>query len=515
MHGNPRLPGLLALLAFVAPGLLPAQGAAPAGEPARLRPLLQHGAEHLEREDPLQAWQAFREALRTAPDDPDARLGRARVHLLLGAGALAVDDARAVLQQQPGRADAMAAEVRGLIRDRRFDEAVATAERCVLRLAAPGAELCAARASALFRILRIDAAAEGYQRVLALDPQHGEAHLRLGSGLLPPRAVTVGPALETAVAAARRGELTTAADHLLALLQQEPGNPVAHRLLGEVLWHLRAAASMASQDPAFARLRELLPRPDVRHLPVDEFIPGYAQLAPHRRLVVDRTMALFGSHLPRLLAMGSRHDLLQETERTTDAGARAGLRGQRTHDGRVWDDVRGIGGLRAATGIEALDEAAALGFDTLAHEVAHQVHFYGLGQVQRARIRELYRKAQAEDRWLDHYAATNEAEYFGQGVEAFAALGKRPGGETTHGHTRFELYRVDPALHDLIASLVDQDPLRDAAVRDELLAAAAAVALRCGRFDDAAVAVAMMAAGPAQEEWRLRCAAAAAAWRGG
>ena len=214
---------------------------------------------------------------------------------------------------------------------------------------------------------------------------------------------------------------------------------------------------------------------------------GYAELDRDRRAVVDAAVALFASRLPKLVAVGATHDLLHELDRTTDAEARANLRGRRTFDGRVWDDVRGIGGLTAATGIEALDEAMQFGFDTLAHEVAHQVHFYAMNQVQRVQIKTLYRRALDGNHCLDFYAASNEAEYFGQGVEAFRSLAKRPGSETTHGHTRFELFRVDRALHDFIAGLVDFDPLRGAN-RDELLRAAHAVALRVGRLDDARTA---------------------------
>ena len=59
-----------------------------------------------------------------------------------------------------------------------------------------------------------------------------------------------------------------------------------------------------------------------------------------------------------------------------------------------------------------------------------------------------------------------------RGVEAFLSLVKRPTLEATHGHTRFELLRVDPELHDLIAGLIAGDPLapdRDPAAREELL----------------------------------------------
>ena len=243
-------------------------------------------------------------------------------------------------------------------------------------------------------------------------------------------------------------------------------------------------------------------------------MPADRHLDGERREVVDRAMQLFGSRLARLIAIGGRHDLLLETDRTTDAEGRAMLKGKRTFDGRVWDDVRGIGGLSAATGIEALDEAAQFGFDTLAHELAHQVHYFALRPVDRAKITELYKKARREGRCLDYYAASDEAEYFGQGVEAFHSLGKRPGGETTHGPTRFELLRVDPDLHGFVAEVVDQDPLAGPR-RIELLLAAIDVALRCGRPDDAVQAAEMLPAGAERDEARARAAAAlqaAAAW---
>jgi hypothetical protein len=175
--------------------------------------------------------------------------------------------------------------------------------------------------------------------------------------------------------------------------------------------------------------------------------------------------------------------------------------------------VRGVGGLVAATGIEALDEAASFGFDTFAHEVAHQVHFFAFTPLQRARIRALYKQAMAQNRCLDFYAASNEAEYFGQGVEAFVSLAKRPGAETTHGHTRFELLRLDPDLHTFVAELVDHDPLAAPGRREHVLAAAIAVALRCGRLDDAETALSMMMPGPRRDELRQAWVAAARQFR--
>lgn len=479
---------------------------APAGDVRPASALLREGRDRLDIEDPCGAWQAFRRAAVLDGEAAAARIGLGATHLMLGQSAFALAWADAALAVDRAAQDAMALAVRARIRARRFDEAVDAAAAFVAAAGvAPTAELLAAQASALFRVQRIDDAAGAYAAVLAVDPLHAEAHLRLGSGLLDGSPCAVPPQLVAAVTANARGDRAAAIAALRAALAAAPRHPIAHRLLGETLFTQKAASAMASNDPAFAVLAASRATPDVRGLPLADFVPGYASLSPARRLVVDRTAAMFARQLPKLVAVGGRHDLLVELERTTDAAARANLRGKRTFDGRVWDDVRGVGGMQAATGIEALDEAHGFGFDTFAHEVAHQAHYYAFTPVQRARIRALYQRALAEGRCLDFYAATNEAEYFSQGVEAFASLAKRPGGETTHGHTRFELWRVDRDLHDFVAGVVAYDPLAVHGERERLLAAACAVALRVGRPQDAVVAAGMMAGGEARDGW-LRAA---------
>ncbi len=487
---------VVALLLVTA--LAPAQAPAPPGASVPHLHWLREGEARLQREDPLLAWQAFERALAEGAASAACQLGLGRVHLMLGRAAAAERHATAALLADPDNQSGMALRVLAQIRAREFDAAARTAGQFVLRVDDPGAELLAARGSALFRVQRTDEAATTYQVVVGLDRDHAEAHLRLGSGLLPPTEVHIGEDLRAAVAAARSGELRRCITTLQRVVQQQPGNPVAHRLLGEALFNQRFATSMAATDEAFRDLAAVLPKPAVRELPIADFVRGYAELDRTRAAVVDGAVALFASRLPKLIAVGGSHDLLRELDRTTDAPARASLRGRRTFDGRVWDDVRGIGGLTAATGIEALDESAQFGFDTLAHELAHQVHFFAFSPLQRARIKALYNRALQEDTCLDYYAASNEAEYFGQGVEAFRSLAKRPGGETTHGHTRFELYRVDRALHDFIAGLIDFDPL-SGKERPAVLRAAHAVALRCGRPADAVTAAQMMDDGPERD----------------
>ena len=490
-------------------GLAIAQQPARPAAAATIGDLRAQGHRALHREDPSHAGLTFRAVCARAGPVADGLVGLGRAHLLLGRSRTALAYAEAALTANAARQDAMTLAVRARVQGRQFDYALDTATGFVEACPVPTADLLAAQASALFRVRRIDDAAATYRLVLLLDDTHAEAHLRLGSGLSRPRTVLIGAEVERAVASMAAGDLDSAIRALTESLAADTGNPVLHRLLGEALFQRRAKESMAGDDPVFVRLRDSLPELAVDRRKLVEFIPAYAGLSPLRRSTVERAVGLFAAQLDKLLAIGARHDLLLETDRTTDAESRSLLRGKRTFDGRVWDDVRGIGGLRAATGIESLDEAAQFGFNTLVHEIAHQVHYYAVPHGERVKIRKLYTDGVSGGRCLDYYAASNEAEYFGQGVEAFASFGKRPGGETTHGHTRFELLRRDPALHEFIAGIVDRDPLAGPE-RRQILLAAFNVALRCGRPQDAVVAAGLLSRGP---ERRARQALAQAAWR--
>lgn len=462
-----------------------------AGAPA-IEQALEEARALLKREDPVSALSSWQRLATWLPRDARVLTGLGRTHLTLGRAQLALVYAEAALAVAPRSAQAHSLRIDALLRARHFERALALAREAVRNADTQDAALLASLASALFRMQQNDEAAAVYRRVLQIEPRHAEAHLRLGSGLMPPAELEIPLALREAVAAGLEHDRKKAQVLLTDVLGRQPDHAVAHRLLGESLLEEQAASTMAFAAPEFRSLVATLPRANLTGLPVELFLPGHAQLDPERAAVAGRSLMLFSGYLDRLVAMGGRHDLLAELERTTDAPSRRSLRGKRTFDGRVWDDVRGMGGLQAATGIEALDEASGFGFDTLAHEMAHQVHLYVFSQLERRKVRDLYRSALENGRCLDYYAASNEAEYFAQGVEAFACLAKRPGRESTHGHTRFELLRVDPELHEFVKRVVSTDVLRDEVRRNTVLAAAIAAALRSGRASDAVIAAGLM-----------------------
>ncbi|MGB3966531.1 MAG: tetratricopeptide repeat protein, partial [Planctomycetota bacterium] len=278
MHLRPATSSRLAWLAFgiaAIAGAAAAQAPAPLadGSPAAAR--LRHGRDLLEHEDPVGAWDAYRAAVAQGADPVECAVGLGRTHLMLARSEFAIAYAEATLREAPGNQEAMALCVRGLIRARQFDEAVARANTFARRTGDAGADLLAARASALFRVQRIDEAATNYRRVVGLDPLHAEGHLRLGSGLLAPATIAIDDDLVLVVAALGQGDRRAAIERLQAVLARAPEHAIAHRLLGETLFAERAAASMAAGDPAFAALAAAVPVPDVRGLPVREFVPGY------------------------------------------------------------------------------------------------------------------------------------------------------------------------------------------------------------------------------------------------
>ncbi len=138
----------------------------------------------------------------------------------------------------------------------------------------------------------------------------------------------------------------------------------------------------------------------------------------------------------------------------TDLPEFASLRGKRTFDGRLWDDVRGVGGTptpdgRIAVGVPE-ENLTQLPSDTYpgnysvaVHELAHVIHSEALGVAEKVHIDDAYaaRKA-AGGPWTEQYGSTNSHEYFAQGTNAY--FGRNQGmGE----NGRPWLQKNDPALY--------------------------------------------------------------------
>jgi tetratricopeptide (TPR) repeat protein len=184
-----------------------------------------------------------------------------------------------------------------------------------------------------------------------------------------------------------------------------------------------------------------------------EIFPNYKSLSRRQQVVIDRAVEPLAFFLPELARKGAKHYLIAFDERATDIRGVDSIENERTTDGRYYASIRGVGGRITVSGLEYIGLAARAGFNTIAHEFAHQVHMTAMDKGLVKTIRRLYETAVRENRVLDYYAATDEYEYFAQGYEAFIADVKRPATGATSRHTKRELLERDPELFRFIEAL--------------------------------------------------------------
>lgn len=155
-----------------------------------------------------------------------------------------------------------------------------------------------------------------------------------------------------------------------------------------------------------------------------------------------------------LILKKATHYIVPLYEKSTDYYLGVSLKGKKTFDNRLWDDVRGRGGLDSVTGIEDLLEAYHKGFNTLAHEFAHQIHQFAISEKDKSTILELYMKAKKNNKFMDYYSESNEYEYFAQGVEAYISNQGKNTLKDTSKNTRQLLFDTDKDLYFFIENLL-------------------------------------------------------------
>jgi alpha-glucosidase len=190
---------------------------------------------------------------------------------------------------------------------------------------------------------------------------------------------------------------------------------------------------------------------------VQEFIPNFSilELSDTEQKVILQTLERFKKFKENFLSRGFRHYVMPEYTKLTDLPTFAHLRKQKTFNGRLWDEVRGIGGCDAATGIEAIRNIAKGGYNAFAHELAHQLHQILPNGFRNPTVLRLYYRAIENGLVLDDYAAANVMEYFAQGVEAFFSIEKNEESQKQkyHCHIRRELRQRDKALFKYLERL--------------------------------------------------------------
>lgn len=209
----------------------------------------------------------------------------------------------------------------------------------------------------------------------------------------------------------------------------------------------RAFASRAAIEPHYIR----------------DVFTNYENLDKDLQKILCISVEPLKNYLKALKIAGATFYLTPFHKFLWEAPYNQGLRGQRTFDLRLWDDVKGNGGFHATSGEDWERDVKYLRFNVVAHEFAHQVHPF-LSKKHREEIKWLFLKAKKERKTLDFYADFNEWEYFAVGVEAYVSEEKLADQKIEYGHTRKELLEKDPDLYYFIESLGNLDSYEESEI---------------------------------------------------
>jgi tetratricopeptide (TPR) repeat protein len=459
--------------------------------PASPEVLIEYGSVYLAAEEPERARRYFEAALRISPSCVSGITGLAGVDLLERNYDKAAVSLRDLLLHEPKNTSVLAMLARVLLENSRNAEAAEEARRA-MALDPYNTEALHALAcvrsiernadearSLAWRVVSLDSFNIGARRLLSqyLDGQAGydqkvsevsRTHYQRARSLkqggdfakaIPEfeAALEIEPRYYRALIGLgdlwlRQGNYDRAAEAAKLAIAVDPEGSSGHLELSCACRGINERARSEIGGVNFAESFYSHRAPPV-YAATREIFPDYASLTRRQQEVIDYAVAPLRPFLQTLARHKARHYLLPLDERPGDLVGFADVADEKTFDGRYYASIRGVGGRIAVTGIEYLDQAARAGFNTIAHEFAHQVHISAMSKSEVKSIRNLYEQARREGRTLDYYAAANEYEYFAQGYEAFISLRKRPSAGVTARHTSQELLAKDPELYRLLMKL--------------------------------------------------------------
>ncbi|MEK6406889.1 MAG: tetratricopeptide repeat protein [Acidobacteriota bacterium] len=453
--------------------------------------LNEYGSVYLAAEEPARARRYFESALNLPASSMASIIGLAGVDLLERNYDHATDILRECLAREPQNTHARAMLARVLLESKKESEASEEAGRAValdaynvdalyLLACVKSSERKAGESRSLARrVVALDPVNVGARRVLSqyLDGQAGyrqsvsqqaRAHYLNGRLLKQEGELTkavaefeaalciepryYGALIGLADVWLRQGECERAAVAAKLATAVDPDGALAHLELSCAYRGINERARIEIGATDFAAVFYGRPAPPAYAL-TREIFPNYSSLTRSQQAVIDLAVAPLAGFLPKLARKKARHYLLSFDQRPGDLRGFADVAGEKTFDGRYYASIRGVGGRVTVSGIEYLEQAARGGFNTIAHEFAHQVHIAVMGKGEAKEIRRLYERARDEGRTLDYYAAANEYEYFAQGYEAFISDRKRPSAGVTGRHTNRELLTGDPELYKFLLRL--------------------------------------------------------------
>jgi len=178
------------------------------------------------------------------------------------------------------------------------------------------------------------------------------------------------------------------------------------------------------------------------------------------RFLIDKLLGDREDILKAMIKSGCRFMVIAPTEMTTDVPEQRHLKNDTKTN---WDTrARGLGGKLSSCGEENLLNLKGDRYhqeNILIHEFSHAIHQQGLrilDQTFNARLKKTYDNAMAKELWKGTYVATNPAEYWAEGSQAYFDCMRPPFG----ANTREKLQNYDPDLFALVDEVYKQSKYR-------------------------------------------------------
>ncbi|MBV8469725.1 MAG: hypothetical protein JOY60_07700 [Burkholderiaceae bacterium] len=322
----------------------------------------------------------------------------------------------------------------------------------------------------LIRLGRTQEAVQAAERAVQLNPYHEVAHYQLGNGYTSKNytqlAAEYGPRYDEAMALTRRasyafeqGRFDSARDLAFDALRLCPPLGRAHAVLAKALESQRFAIDVhrAAYEQRFAAM----PMPEVPG--IERYVLNWNELSPRHQKRVALSLAPWKAYIPVLVEGGATLFIKPMYMRLSDTPELQSLKDQRIdYDSRLWDDVRGNGGYNTVTGIEDVERIIFDRYNTVLHELTHQVHGVLLAGDWRE-IQDLYRRAkqreaQTHQGFMSRYASGSVWEYFAEGANAWGSPQRDR--YDPREVVRERLQAMDPDLLALETRLMAQQDVR-------------------------------------------------------
>jgi tetratricopeptide (TPR) repeat protein len=223
----------------------------------------------------------------------------------------------------------------------------------------------------------------------------------------------------------------------------------AHNGLAKALEGLRMSQNVHRAEDSTAFAKKTMPK-----VPrIEEFVRNWKSLSPRHQKQVALAIAPWKLYIPVLVECGSHYYIKPLHQKLSECSGLETMRDTRIdYDSRLWDDVRGCGGFTTVTGIEDVERSIFASYNTVLHELTHQVH--GLFPPEDAeRIRAAFRAARAREdsgkaTFMSAYQQSSVWEYFAEGANAYYS--PRRDAYDTREIVRERLFARDTTLVSLI-----------------------------------------------------------------